>query len=210
MTRTRELLAPVADPALTVFINCPWDNQFRKQLHAIVFTCVHAGFYPMLATSSGQSGRPRLERILQGLNESRYSIHDLSRCRGEGSQNLARFNMPLELGMAMAIRGAAGQRNPHEYLVLVPDGKNLHYRYISDLGGLDPQTHDGTPPRIVAEVLSWLLSMSAAPAAVKPPEVMGKLARFGRELAALHKEWQGATPPWALVVEVASKVARGV
>jgi hypothetical protein len=200
--------APAFDPALTVFINCPWDNQFRKQLNAIVFACVSAGFYPVLATSSGQSGRPRLERILEGLNGCRYSIHDLSRCRGEGNQNLARFNMPLELGMAMAIRGAVAQSDAHEYLILVPDGKPIHQRYISDLAGFDPQTHDGTPQRIVAEVLSWLLSATEAPAVVSPPEVVGKLPKFGRELATLYRDWQGATPPWARIVEVAAKVAR--
>jgi hypothetical protein len=81
---------------------------------------VHAGFYPVLASSGGQSGRPRLDSILTALNGCRYSIHDLSRCRGEGDENLARFNMPLELGMAMAIHGGNLRKEGHEYLVLVP------------------------------------------------------------------------------------------
>jgi hypothetical protein len=33
---------------------------------------------------------------------SKYSIHDLSRCTGEGAENFARLNMPLEPGIAMA------------------------------------------------------------------------------------------------------------
>src|SRR4051794_26873514 len=95
---------PALCAATSVFINCPFDAEFRSQLNAIVFTCVHAGFFPIVAGSSGRTGRPRLERILTALNLCRYSIHDLSRCRGEGDENLARFNMPLELGMAMALR----------------------------------------------------------------------------------------------------------
>lgn len=199
---------PVPGPAASVFINCPFDAQFRRQLNAIVFTCVHAGFYPVVAGSSGRTGRPRLERILDALKACRYSIHDLSRCRGEGDKNLARFNMPLELGMAMAIRGVGAPPDAHEYLVLVPNELHLHQQYISDLAGLDPQTHDGTPPRIVAEVLAWLLTAAEAPAELNPQEVVDKLPRFEAELAELRHVWHGGVPPWPRVVEVAAKVAR--
>jgi hypothetical protein len=116
-----------------------------------------------------------LDRILAGLSACRYSIHDLSRCRGEGEENLARFNMPLELGMAMAIRAGHLRQAGHEYLILVPAELQLYQRYISDLAGLDPQTHDGTPERIVAEVLAWLLTAAEAPAEVDPQEVIDKL-----------------------------------
>lgn len=195
-------------PDLSVFINCPFDVEFRPQLDAIVFTCVHAGFYPVVAGSSGQSGRPRLERILEALNACRYSIHDLSRCHGEGDENLARFNMPLELGMAMAIRGMPAPLGAHEYLVLVPDEHHLHQRYISDLAGLDPQTHDGTARRIVAEVLAWLLTAAEAPAEVDPVEVVEKLPEFERALAGLHEAWGGGTLPWPRIIELAARVAR--
>lgn len=192
----------------SVFVNCPFDTEFEAQLNAIVFTCVHAGFYPVIASSSGRTGRPRLERILDALNSCRYSIHDLSRCRGQGDQNLARFNMPLELGMAMAIRGAANSADAHEYLVLVPDELYLHQRYISDLAGLDPQSHDGTPERIIAEVLAWLLTAGEAPAEVSPDEVVAKLTRFEVSLAKLHGVWQGGVPPWPRIIETAARVAR--
>lgn len=192
-----------------VFINCAFDEAFRAQRDAIVFTCVHAGFFPVMAGSSGRSGRPRLERILDALSCCRYSIHDLSRCRGEGDANLARFNMPLELGMAMQLRGLNGGSGAHEYLVLVPDEQNVHHRYISDLGGLDPQRHDGTPERIVAEVLAWLLTAAEAPAALSPPEVIAKLPEFYIALDRLTRDWSGGTPPWANIVHTAALVAQG-
>jgi hypothetical protein len=198
---------PTPHQAASVFINCPFDEAFAQQRNAIVFTCAHAGFYPIIASSSGRTGRPRLERILDALRSCRYSIHDLSRCRGEGDENLARFNMPLELGMAMAI-GATGARESHEYLVLVPDKLHLHQRYVSDLAGLDPQVHDGTPERMVAEVLAWLLTAAEAPAEVAPDEVIAKLARFEESLAELDRLWQGSAPPWARIVEAAARVAR--
>jgi hypothetical protein len=85
--------------------------------------------------------------------------------------------MPLELGMAMAIRGSPALVGAHEYLVLVPEEHYIHQPYISDLAGLDPQTHDGTPTRIVSEVLAWLLTAAEAPAELDPPEVVANYRR---------------------------------
>jgi hypothetical protein len=189
-----------------VFLNCPFDDAFRAQREAIVFTCVHAGFHPILATSSGRTGRPRLERILTALTSCRFSIHDLSRCRGEGDENLARFNMPLELGMAMAIGAETGAPVPHEYLILVPDEARLYQRYISDLAGLDPQTHDGTAPRIAAEVLAWLLTAAEASTVARPGEVIDKLPLFAEAMRKLAAEWQGTEPPWKDVVKAAADI----
>ncbi len=112
--------------------------------------------------------------------------------------------------MAMAIRASAKATDAHEYLVLVPDELHLHQRYISDLAGLDPQTHDGTPHRIVAEVLAWLLTAAEAPAEVSPDEVVAKLPSFEAALADLRRRWQGGVPPWARVVEAAARTAREI
>lgn len=98
------------DPSKSVFINCPFDADYAPLFDAIVFATVCCGFMPRSALESGTVSEPRLARILQALFSSKYSIHDLSRCAGEGSDNLARFNMPLELGMAMASLHGAGQR----------------------------------------------------------------------------------------------------
>lgn len=61
-----------------------------------------------------------MTRITRALFGCRYSIHDLSRCKGDGNENLARFNMPPELGMAMALRNLDGEK--HDCLALVPGG----------------------------------------------------------------------------------------
>jgi len=192
----------------SVFVNCPFDDAYRSQFNAIVFTCVYAGFSPVFAGSSGRSGRPRLERILAALHSCPYSVHDLSRCHGEGSENLARFNMPLELGMAMAIRGAPAASDAHEYVVLVPDASRVHQRYISDLAGLDPQTHDGTPARIASEVLAWLLSAAEAPVEVAPDDIVLKLPAFDAAYADLRRAWRGGSVPWEHIVLAADRIAR--
>jgi hypothetical protein len=88
----------------SVFINCPYDVEFAPLFHAIVLTVAARGFTPRSALETGGSADPRIVRIVKGLMSSKYSIHDLSRFQGEGVENLSRFNMPLELGMALAIR----------------------------------------------------------------------------------------------------------
>lgn len=137
-----------------MFINCPFDPVYAKLFDAILFATVCCGFAPRSALESGSVGEPRLARIARAIFGSRYSIRDLSRCTGEGSENLARFKMPLELGMAMA-RRYMGSTDDHEWLVLAPKG-HAYLRFASDLAAFDPATHDGTVRGVVFAVMPWL------------------------------------------------------
>jgi hypothetical protein len=105
------------DPRKSVFINCPYDPEYEPLADALLLAVVVCGFIPRSALESGLAAIPRVERIFHAIHTSKYSIHDLSRCRGEGDTVLARFNMPLELGMAMFRRFASDEE--HNWLVLV-------------------------------------------------------------------------------------------
>lgn len=63
----------------SVFINCPFDSDFRELLLAIVFSVAAHGFIPRSARETEGTAEPRISRILQTLADSKYSIHDLSR-----------------------------------------------------------------------------------------------------------------------------------
>ena len=196
------------EPERTVFVNCPFDTAYRGSLDAIVFTCVHAGFLPLVAGSTGSVAVPRVERILEALSWSRYSIHDLTRYQGEGSNNLSRFNMPLELGMAMAQRGLRPSSDAHDWLVLTPLG-HVYQQYISDLAGFDPATHDGSQRRVSLAVLSWLLTRPNADVAVGPDDVLPKLTEYSERRRDLDDRWDGS-PPWVNVIDLAVGVVRSV
>lgn len=84
------------DPATSVFINCPFDTEYSPLFHAIIFATTCCGFLARSALETGSVAESRMDRIANAVFSSRYSIHDLSRCRGEGDELLARFNMPLE------------------------------------------------------------------------------------------------------------------
>ena len=188
-----------------MFINCPVDDGYRRLLDAIVFTCVHAGYFPWMAGSTGTVAVSRVDRILEGLSLSRYSIHDLSRYVGEGSENLARFNMPLELGMAMALRGRNPSANAHDWMVMTPAG-HAYQRYISDLAGFDPAAHDGSQERVALAVLAWLLTREGTQSLVGPDEIIGKLPEYSARKRQLDDAWSGVAP-WGHVVDLAADVA---
>jgi hypothetical protein len=140
----------------SVFINCPFDGPFELLFHAIVLTVAAGGFTPRCARETEGEADPRIVRITKGLNESKYSIHDLSRFQGEGPDNIARFNMPLELGIALGIRHMKEPKPAtHNWVALVPENF-VHHKLISDLAGYDPPAHDQQLATVIAKVAAWL------------------------------------------------------
>ena len=154
---------------------------------------VACGFAPRSAIESGTVSESRIDRIRKAIFGSRYSIHDLSRCRGQGDLNLARFNMPLELGIAMCRRFV--DETSHDWLVLVPEG-HQYLRFISDLGAFDPRTHKETAESIIPPIVNWLKSRPNAPPAPFPDQVVGKLPKYLEEIAELRRR-SGGELPWS-------------
>jgi hypothetical protein len=146
-----------------------------------------------------------LARITRAIFDSRYSIHDLSRCTGEGSENLARFNMPLELGMAMA-RRYMGTTEDHEWLVLVPAG-HAYLRFVSDLAAFDPATHDGTVKGVLFAVMPWLATRKGSVPPPTPTQVLSAFPRFRAARKETSLAW-GGFPPWSEIVFDAIRVAK--
>lgn len=191
---------------LSVFINCPFDPEYRPLFDAVVFATVCCGFLPRCAIESGCTATPRMDRITQAILSSKYSVHDLCRCRGEGDANLARFNMPVELGVAMAQRfGPNGTAN-HDWLLLVPRG-SPYVQFLSDLAGFDPKQHDGNIETIVPAVMSWLATRPDAVSVPTPSEVLGALPLFRTEKEQLDADWRGEVP-WSDIVLLAMRIAR--
>jgi len=188
-----------ADPTKSVFINCPLDRDFAPLFDAIVFATVCCGFLPRSALESGTVAEPRMERIARAIFESKYSIHDLSRCRGERDEQLARFNMPLELGIAMARRYTRTKKaDRHDWLLLVPEG-HAYVRFVSDLAGYDPVRHDGTVPSAARGVMGWLATRPDAVSAPTPQDALAALPAFISKKEELMRQW-GDNVPWADIV----------
>jgi hypothetical protein len=178
----------------SVFVNCPFDGEYKPLRDAILLAALACGFTPRLANDSGDVSRSRMDRIESTMRECTYSIHDLSRCTGTGDWNHARFNMPLELGMAMSM--------PHDWLVLVPV-RHSYATFVSDLAGYDLKPHDLTPPAVIRAVVSWL-STRKNDFAVTPTAVIAAFEDFESRIAAIEIEWEDLHRP---LVEQAAREA---
>jgi hypothetical protein len=84
-----------------VFLNYPHDRDYRPFADALSFGVVAAGMIPLTALELTTPDTGRLEMLVTTIKSCHYSAHDLSRCHGESAENLARMNMPIEMGMAM-------------------------------------------------------------------------------------------------------------
>jgi len=190
----------------SVFLNHPYDPGYAPLSDALLFATVCCGFVPRSALEAGAVAEPRIDRVVRTLFSSRYSIHDLSRARGEGEENWSRFNLPLELGIAMARRYITRRRaHRHDWLLLVPAGL-AYRRFLSDLAGFDPETHDETVETLVPKVIAWLANRSAMRTPT-PRAVLEKLPDFQAEKQRLELEWKGALP-WRTLLVAAEEVAK--
>lgn len=192
------------DPS--VFINCPYDPDYERLFHAIVFAVVACGFLPRCALEYATVSSPRMEKVVKALFASNYSIHDLSRCQGAGAANLARMNMPLELGMACAFKYLSAELDrEHDWLVLVPN-QYEYTRFVSDLAGYDLLPHDGSDKEVIERVVAWLMEKPDCPRKVTPRDVNELLDVYLAAIQRLKGEW-GAHLRWSDRVTVAFKVA---
>ncbi|MEJ1961719.1 MAG: hypothetical protein WDO56_09305 [Gammaproteobacteria bacterium] len=82
-----------------VFINCPFDEEYRPLLHPLLFSVYALGFQPRIALESLDSGKPRIEKIVTLIKASKYAIHDISRIQATSAGEYFRLNMPFELGI---------------------------------------------------------------------------------------------------------------
>jgi len=134
----------------SVFLNIPYDDRFRRLYLAYISGLIHLDLDPH-ATIEIPGGKNRLDKILDLIVSCRYSIHDLSRVELDRNPPFTapRFNMPFELGLAVAST-KLGSR-PHDWFVF----ETVHRRIsksLSDLSGTDPNIHHGTVEGVMREL----------------------------------------------------------
>jgi hypothetical protein len=127
----------------SVFLNIPYDKEFEDLYVAYIVGLTQLGLRVNAALAVPNQGR--LETIIGLIGESDYSIHDLSRI--EISKGIPRFNMPVELGLALYRSYATKGR----HWVYVFESKPYRaQRSTSDINGIDPQIHHGTAKGVMA------------------------------------------------------------
>lgn len=139
-----------------VFINCPFDEEYDPLFYAILFAVHKCGFILRCSKEFDDSSGIRIKNIIQLIRESKYSIHDLSRVTLDGTANLPRFNMPLELGICIgAIEYGSKSQKDNRYLIIESE-KFRFKQFISDLSGQDIKDHKNSVEEAIKIVRNWL------------------------------------------------------
>lgn len=133
----------------TVFLNIPYDDSFRRLYVAYITGLIHLGLDPR-ATIEIPGGRNRLDKIIDLIRSCRFSIHDLSRVQLDRRPPATpRFNMPFELGLAVA--SAKLGSSPHDWFVFESIPRRAS-KSLSDLSGTDPNIHNGRVEGVMREL----------------------------------------------------------
>jgi len=143
-----------------VFINCPFDSQYKPVFDALIFAIHDAGFVARSALEVSDATQNRYDKILKVISECRYGVHDISRTELDEETSLPRFNMPLELGLFLGCKkfGDGIQRTKS---CLIMDRQRYRYQsFISDLAGQDIYSHDNDPEKAIGLVRDWLRTQS--------------------------------------------------
>lgn len=132
-----------------VFLNIPYDEKFPHLYLAYISGLVHLGLQPR-ATLEISGADNRLDKIITLIQSCRYSIHDLSWVKLDGPPpRTPRFNMPFELGLAMAIERI--DRAKRKSFVFEAVNRRLA-KSLSDLSGIDPHIHDRATEGVMREL----------------------------------------------------------
>ena len=146
----------------SIFINCPFDEDYDAILQAILFCVVYAGFTPRLARERLDSGDLRLDKIRMLVEGSLYSIHDLSRCQAGKKGEHYRLNMPFELGLDYGCRQYFGQGRERKRILILEEKPYRYQAALSDLAGCDIEAHGAKLDVAVRKLRNWLTDVTGA------------------------------------------------
>lgn len=169
-----------------VFLNIPYDEQYEPLFLAFIAGLCRFGLTPR-ATIEIPGSQRRLNRIIKLIDECSYSFHDLSRVTlDHKTPRTPRFNMPFELGLAVAKAEAA--RSHHRWFLFESEPHRLN-KSLSDLDGTDPYIHANKPTGVLRALMNALVQHRA-------PVTMPGLESVYREVriaaSKLKKELRGA------------------
>jgi len=160
-----------------VFINCPFDEAYLPLLRPLLFCVLYLGLTPRIALERQDSGEQRIQKLLQLIRESAFSIHDISRLQATEPGEFYRLNMPFELGLDIGSRTFGGGYLA-EKACLMLEAKPFRYQAaISDMAGADIAVHKNEPKEVVRVVRNWLRSQKF-PKADPPTKIWNRFNDF--------------------------------
>ncbi len=139
-----------------VFINCPFDSDYRPLFDAMIFTVHDCGFVARCALEAGDASQVRIDKIYKIIEDSRYGIHDISRTELDEVSHLPRFNMPLELGIFLGAKRFGVEIQASKKCLVMDTEPYRYQKFVSDISGQDVFAHNNSEEEVVRVVRDWL------------------------------------------------------
>lgn len=171
----------------SVFINCPFDAEYLPLLRPLLFTITFLGFTPRIASERSDSTENRLDKIIGLIRAARLSIHDISRFRASTVGELARFNLPFELGLAHGSRVFGSRSVQNKCCLILEKEPHEFRRALSDLAGVDIKHHNDQAPELVRAVRNWFVETVGLRRVQSPTVIWYRFTDFASHLYDLRK-----------------------
>lgn len=161
-----------------VFINCPFDQQYSNLFKASIFTILDAGFLPRCSLEVENGSDNRLASIMNLIHECKYGIHDLSRVELDLVSNFPRFNMPFELGLFYGAKHFGDKNHKRKKFLILENEKYSTKQFISDISGLDVNSHANSEVTLIKELRNWLVTASRRTTIPQPAKITERFVNF--------------------------------
>ena len=149
-----------------VFINCPYDKEYKNFFEIIIFLCAYFDYEPCFA-SERTSTEPRQEKIIELIQSSSIGIHDISRTKL--TNGMPRFNMPFELGMYVM---HIAETDKSKRILVIDGGDNDYRRTLSDLNCSDIEAHNDNEEKLVKIIRDFFVNIRHIPNAFAPKKIL--------------------------------------
>jgi len=165
-----------------VFINCPFDTDYKPLFEAIVFVVHAAGFIARSALEVDDGSENRLEKIMRLMAECKFGVHDISRTELDPLHHLPRFNMPFELGLFLACKRFGGKQQSGKGCLILDRLPHRYQQFLSDIAGQDIASHGNSREEVIRCVRNWLRTASGRANIPGATLIIARYAAFQEDL----------------------------
>jgi hypothetical protein len=169
----------------SVFVNCPFDKEYRHLFEAIVFAVHDCGHVARCALEVDDGSEVRIEKVARIIGDCRFGLHDISRTEPDSATGLPRFNMPFELGLFMGAKRFGRAEHKQKSCLILDIEPYRFQKFLSDIAGQDIAAHAGNVQTAISRVRDWLSNATRSVRIPGGKTVADRYAIFRRELPAM-------------------------
>jgi hypothetical protein len=165
-----------------VFINCPFDDEYKPLFRAMIFTILRSGFTPRSALEVIDGASTRISKIEKLIEVCQLGIHDISRTELDAVNGLPRFNMPLELGLFLGAKRFGDSTQKRKKCMVLDVQRYRYQMFMSDIAGQDIDEHRGDVNELIIKVRAFLNSAVKGRLLASAATIAAQYAAFNERL----------------------------